>query len=165
MCLLVPDLFPDLFGFFGQGEAAEPRAKLENVRLEPLMDRDACQAAFRCQRCLRSRLLRCGKIKCNITTWSALAFVVFRAHPPRRRPDHPIEADVASLDGDEEKSDLIDGSLGEGWRDRLVKLDNPSTYPGRGLCLEPHDCVLSKMVAGRQKDYDFATALLDISKR
>jgi len=50
--------------------------------------------------------------------------------------------------------------LPEGWRDRLVKLDNPSTYPGRGLCLDPHDCVLSKMVAGRQKDYDFATALL-----
>lgn len=95
-----------------------------------------------------------------------------------------IEADVAPLDGDDEKSDLIDGSLGEGsqfhetfgiyaqgvslktavlpegWRDRLVKLDNPSTYPGRGLCLDPHDCVLSKMVAGRQKDYDFATALL-----
>ncbi len=89
-----------------------------------------------------------------------------------------IEADVAPLDGDDEKSDLIDGSLGEGsqfhetfgiyaqgvslktavlpegWRDRLVKLDNPSTYPGRGLCLDPHDCVLSKMVAGRQKDYD-----------
>jgi hypothetical protein len=95
-----------------------------------------------------------------------------------------IEADVASLDGDEEKSDLIDGSLGEGsqfhetfgiyaqgvslktavlpegWRDRLVTLDNPSTHPGRGFCLEPHDCVLAKMVAGRQKDYDFATALL-----
>jgi hypothetical protein len=95
-----------------------------------------------------------------------------------------IEADVAPLDGDEEKSDLIDGSLGEGsrfhetfgiyaqgvslktavlpegWRGRLVKLDNPSTRPGRGLCLEPHDCVLAKMVAGRQKDYDFATALL-----
>jgi hypothetical protein len=50
--------------------------------------------------------------------------------------------------------------LPEGWRDRLVKLDNPSTHPGRGLCLEPHDCVLAKMVAGRQKDYDFATALL-----
>lgn len=94
-----------------------------------------------------------------------------------------IEADVTPLDGDEEKSDLIDGSLGEGsrfhetfgiyaqgvslttavlpggWRDRLVKLDNPSTHPGRGLCLEPHDCVIAKVVAGRQKDYDFATAL------
>lgn len=36
---------------------------------------------------------------------------------------------------------------------------SPSTHPGRGLCLEPHDCVIAKMVAGRQKDYDFATAL------
>lgn len=87
--------------------------------------------------------------------------------------------------GDENKSDLIDGALGEGsrfhetfgiyaqgvglktavlpkgWRDRLVTLDTADTKPGRGLCLEPHDCVLSKMVAGRQKDYDFATALLN----
>lgn len=88
------------------------------------------------------------------------------------------------MDGDENKSDLIDGALGEGsrfhetfgiyaqgvglktavlptgWKDRLVTLDTADTKPGRGLCLEPHDCVLSKMVAGRQKDYDFATALL-----
>lgn len=94
-----------------------------------------------------------------------------------------IEADVAPLDGDDEKSDLIDGALGEGsqfhetfgiyaqgvslktavlpagWRGRLVALDNPSTRPGRGLCLEPHDCVLAKMFAGRQKDYDFANSL------
>ena len=95
-----------------------------------------------------------------------------------------IEADVAPLDGDDEKSDLIEGSLGQGsrfhetfgiyaegvslqtavlptgWRDRLVVLDTPSTQPGRGLCLEPHDCVISKMVAGRPKDYAFADALL-----
>jgi hypothetical protein len=95
-----------------------------------------------------------------------------------------IEADVAPLDGDEQKSDLIDGALGEGslfhesfgiyaqgvslttatlpkgWRDRLVKLETPQTRPGRGLCLEPHDCVVSKMVAARPKDYEFATALL-----
>ncbi len=95
-----------------------------------------------------------------------------------------IEADVASLDGDEGKSDLIDGALGEGsqfhetfgfyaqgvslktavvprgWQDRLVVLDTPATRPVRGLCLEPHDCVVSKMVAGRQKDYDFAAALV-----
>lgn len=95
-----------------------------------------------------------------------------------------IEADVATLDGDEQKSDRIDGALGEGsrfhetfgiyaqgvslrtavlprgWRERLVALDTESTRPGRGLCLEPHDCVISKMVAGRRKDYGFATALL-----
>jgi len=28
------------------------------------------------------------------------------------------------------------------------------------LCLEPHDCVIAKMVAGRDKDYAFAAALL-----
>ena len=95
-----------------------------------------------------------------------------------------IEADVAAFDGDERKSDRIDGALGEGsqfhetfgiyaqgvsletavlprgWRERLVTLDTESTRPGRGLCLEPHDGVISKMVAGRQKDYTFANALL-----
>ena len=95
-----------------------------------------------------------------------------------------IEADVAPLDGDDRKSDLIDGALGEGsrfhetfgfyaqgvslktavlpagWRDRLIPLESESTRPGRGLCLEPHDCVISKMVAGREKDYEYATALL-----
>ena len=95
-----------------------------------------------------------------------------------------IEADVATMDGDDLKSDRIDGALGEGsgfhetfgiyaqgvsletailprgWQDRLVALDTAATQPGRGLCLDPHDCVISKMIAGRQKDYDFATALV-----
>lgn len=95
-----------------------------------------------------------------------------------------IEADNAPLDSDDDKADRIEGSLGQGspfheefgiyaegvsletavlpdgWRDRLVTLDTPGTQPGRGLCLEPHDCVVSKMVAARQKDYDFAEALL-----
>ena len=105
----------------------------------------------------------------------------------RRLPKAAIrsmEADVATLDGDEAKSDLIDGNIGEGsqfhetygfyaqgvslrtavlpagWRDRLVVLDNERTKPGRGLCLEPHDCVASKLVAGRAKDYEFAAALV-----
>ena len=95
-----------------------------------------------------------------------------------------MEVDVATLDGDEKKSDLIDGSIGEGsrfhetygfyaqgvslntavlpsgWRERLVVLENERTRPGRGLCLEPHDCVASKLVAGRAKDYEFAAALV-----
>ncbi len=95
-----------------------------------------------------------------------------------------MEVDVASLDGDENKSDLIDGNLGEGsrfhetygfyaqgvslktavlpagWRDRLVVLDSVRTRPGRGHCLEPHDCVASKLVAGRAKDYEFSAALV-----
>ncbi len=95
-----------------------------------------------------------------------------------------MEVDVATLDGDERKSDLIDRNIGEGsrfhetygfyaqgvslktavlpsgWRDRLVVLDNERTRPGRGLCLEPHDCVASKLVAGRSKDYEFSAALV-----
>lgn len=95
-----------------------------------------------------------------------------------------MEVDVATLDGDENKSDLIDGNLGEGsqfhetygfyaqgfslknavlpagWRARLVILESVRTRPGRGLCLEPHDCVASKLVAGRMKDYEFSAALV-----
>ena len=96
-----------------------------------------------------------------------------------------IEADLAFLDDpDDEKADRVDGAIGElspfhetfgyyaqgvsvstailptGWRERLIALDTPSTDPARGLCLEPHDCVVSKLVAGRWKDRDFADALL-----
>jgi hypothetical protein len=96
-----------------------------------------------------------------------------------------IEADLAVPDdpGDE-KADRIDGAIGElsrfhetfgyyghgvsvstatlpeGWQQRLVFLDTPGTAPGRGLCLDPHDCVIAKLVAGREKDLTFATALV-----
>jgi hypothetical protein len=95
------------------------------------------------------------------------------------------EADIAFFDDpDDSKADLIDGAIGElslfndtfgyyaqgvsvstavlpeGWRDRVVVLDTPNTAPGRGHCLEPHDCVVSKLVAGREKDYAFAAALI-----
>ena len=97
-----------------------------------------------------------------------------------------MEADVAFFDdGDNRKSDLVDGAIGElspfhemygyygqgvsvstaklprGWRDRLIVVETASTAPGRGLCLEAHDCVLSKLVAGREKDLAFAAALID----
>ena len=39
-------------------------------------------------------------------------------------------------------------------------LDTPGTSPGRGLCLERHDLVASKLAAGREKDFEFAGALL-----
>ena len=96
-----------------------------------------------------------------------------------------IEVDLAFLDdpGDT-KSDLVDGALGElsrfhetfgyyaqgvsvttavlpaGWRERLVTFLTPGTRPGRGLCLEPHDLVVSKLVAHREKDQEFAAELL-----
>lgn len=95
-----------------------------------------------------------------------------------------MEADIAFFDdpGDT-KADLVDGAIGElsrfhetfgyyaqgvsvttavlpsGWQDRIVVLDTPGTEPGRGLCLDSHDCVVSKLAAGREKDVAFADAL------
>jgi hypothetical protein len=51
--------------------------------------------------------------------------------------------------------------LPAGWRDRLVRVETSSTAPGRGYLLDPHDCVVSKLIAGREKDYAFAHALID----
>lgn len=96
-----------------------------------------------------------------------------------------IEADIAFFDDPaERKSDLIDGAIGEasqfhesfgvygqgvglstatlpeGWRDRLVPFDASDALPGQPRCLERHDLVVTKLVAGREKDYRFARALL-----
>jgi hypothetical protein len=96
-----------------------------------------------------------------------------------------IEADVAFFDdSDESKSDAVDGGIGEespfhqsfgvygqgvgiatatlplGWQDRLVSFDHPEARPSEALCLDPHDLVVSKLVAGREKDFEFARALL-----
>lgn len=96
-----------------------------------------------------------------------------------------MEVDVTFLDdADDRMSNLVDGAIGEmspfhetygyyaqgvsittavlprGWRDRLVVVESAATAPGRGLCLDPHDCVLAKLVAGREKDLVFAEALL-----
>src|SRR4051794_26820285 len=97
-----------------------------------------------------------------------------------------MEVDVAFFeDPDNRKSDQVDGAIGElspfpemngyyaqgvsistatlprGWRDRLVLVESQSTRPGRGYALEPHDCVVSKLVAGREKDHAFANALIE----
>jgi Nucleotidyltransferase of unknown function (DUF6036) len=97
-----------------------------------------------------------------------------------------IEVDVAFFnDPGDHKADQVDGAIGElspfhetfgyyaqgvsvstavlpdGWRDRLVVVEIASTAPGRGYMLDPHDCVVSKLVAGREKDYAFAAALID----
>jgi hypothetical protein len=94
-----------------------------------------------------------------------------------------MEADLLPIDdSDEEKADLIDGVLGagsmfdethgihadgvsmntpvvpDGWRERLIEICNENTNGIRGLCLEPHDLVISKMVAGREKDFEFCGA-------
>ena len=99
-------------------------------------------------------------------------------------PDAPAslrvssEADMYPLHHPE-RADLIDGSIGElspfhntynyyaqgvsettatlpqGWKDRLVVVQNENTRQVRGLCLEVHDLLASKALAGRDKDIDF----------
>jgi len=94
-----------------------------------------------------------------------------------------MEADAFPLAAPE-KADLIDGTIGElspfhetygyyahgigpesavlpeGWRERLVRVSTPATQGVTGLCLAPEDLAASKLVAGREKDLDFVTALL-----
>jgi len=79
-----------------------------------------------------------------------------------------------------ELADLIDGTIGElspfhetfgyyahgvsedtvilpaGWKNRLVPLYNDNTRGATGWCLEIHDVVISKLVAGREKDLGYA---------
>jgi hypothetical protein len=81
-------------------------------------------------------------------------------------------------------ADLIDGAIGEGspfedrfgyygqgvgpstavlprgWEERLVKVQGPGTDLKIGWCLDPHDLAVSKLVAGREKDWPFVEALL-----
>jgi Nucleotidyltransferase of unknown function (DUF6036) len=79
-----------------------------------------------------------------------------------------------------ELADLIDGTIGElspfhdtfgyyahgiaettailpaRWKDRLIPVRNANTRGATGWCLEIHDLVISKLVAGREKDLEFA---------
>jgi hypothetical protein len=96
-----------------------------------------------------------------------------------------MEADLAfRFDADGSKSDSVDGAIGEGspfhemysyyaqgvaigtavlpagWGQRTVEYEREDALPSHAVCLEPHDLVISKLVAGREKDLDFATALL-----
>lgn len=96
-----------------------------------------------------------------------------------------VEADLAFRhDPDASKADQVDGAIGElslfhethgyyaqgveistavlpaGWEDRLQLLKREDAHPGHARCLEPHDLVVAKLVAGREKDLSFAVALL-----
>ena len=51
-------------------------------------------------------------------------------------------------------------TLPEGWEGRLVAIRNDNTRQATGLCLEKHDLVLSKLAAGRDKDYRFVAEVL-----
>ncbi len=101
-----------------------------------------------------------------------------------RHPDAPGEL-LVSADVDlyprhhPERADLIEGSIGElspfhetygyyaqavgqrtavlpdGWQTRLVPVPTPA---GTGLCLEPHDLLISKYAAAREKDREYVRA-------
>jgi hypothetical protein len=103
-----------------------------------------------------------------------------------RYPQAPAEL-LVSADVDvyprnrPERADLIEGSIGElspfhetygyyaqgvgertavlpeGWEARLVPVPTPA---GTGLCLEPHDLIVSKYVAGREKDREYVRAAI-----
>ncbi|HRK39378.1 MAG TPA: hypothetical protein PK347_13410 [Burkholderiaceae bacterium] len=94
-----------------------------------------------------------------------------------------MEADIYPLQHPE-LADLIDGAIGEAspfherfgyyaqgvgpdtatlprdWQSRLVKLQNPNTDLKVGWCLELHDLAVSKLAAGREKDWPFVAAML-----
>lgn len=102
---------------------------------------------------------------------------------PKSGPSNPKSAGAMHRTNPD-YSDLIDGSIGEGspfhqsfdyyphgvgretatlpegWRDRLVPVHNPNTGGGTGLCLEPHDLAVAKLVAGREKDLVFVAGLV-----
>lgn len=99
-------------------------------------------------------------------------------------PRAPAEL-IASMDVDmypknkPERADLIDGSIGElspfhdaygyyahgvgretailpqDWQERLVPIRGKNTRGATGWCLEIHDLLVSKAVAGREKDLRF----------
>lgn len=56
--------------------------------------------------------------------------------------------------------DLAAVALPEGWRERVVIVDNANTNGFRGLCLSPADLAASKLAAGREKDIAFVRGML-----
>ncbi|MBC7462468.1 MAG: hypothetical protein H7287_14010 [Thermoleophilia bacterium] len=94
-----------------------------------------------------------------------------------------IEADLYPRDRPD-LADNIDGAIGDGsmfqdtfgyyahgvgpetavaprgWEDRLVPLVNENTKGATGWCMEPHDLVIAKLAAGRDKDIAYARVLI-----
>jgi hypothetical protein len=83
---------------------------------------------------------------------------------PRNRPERSGEIE-GSL-GDGSYFDSIFGyyahavgpetaTAPSGWEQRLVRVQNENTGGATGWCLEVHDLLLSKCVAGRERDWEF----------
>lgn len=47
-----------------------------------------------------------------------------------------------------------------GWRERVICYRRTDAAPSEAVCLEPHDLVIAKLVASREKDLEFAAALI-----
>ena len=47
------------------------------------------------------------------------------------------------------------------WTDRLVRVENVNTKGRTGLCIEPHDLCVAKLIANRPKDHRFVRGLLE----
>lgn len=107
-------------------------------------------------------------------------------------PDAPaamrisVEADLFPLHHPD-RAELIDGTIGElspfhetfgyyahgvaeetarlpaGWKARLVVIQNDGTRGVRGLCLEVHDLLVAKAIAGREKDVAYLQAAAEHS--
>jgi len=60
--------------------------------------------------------------------------------------------------------DYHTATLPTGWQERFVNICNQNTQWITGHCLEIHDLLLSKLIAGREKDLEFfhACAILDL---
>lgn len=97
-----------------------------------------------------------------------------------------IEADIIIMnDNNGELTDLVDGTIGEfspfhemfgiyaqgvdfttsilpeGWRDRLVKLQNANTGNAIGYCLDPYDLCVAKLMAHREKDLEYVNSVIN----
>ncbi len=98
---------------------------------------------------------------------------------------YSVEAAILPIgDSVERKGDVIEGALGEGspfwetfgiwahgveedtltlpqgWRERLIAICNENTLGITGYCLEVHDLLISKYVAGREKDLKYCSAVV-----
>lgn len=92
-----------------------------------------------------------------------------------------VEADIVFFNHpDDDKADAVDGAIGEesafhqthgyhghgvsmttavlptGWMDRLVSLDSEDAEPATARRLEIYDISAAKLVAGREKDFEYA---------
>lgn len=88
---------------------------------------------------------------------------------PRDAPDRAIEIDGAIGDGSmfHDTHGIYAHGVGPetaiapaGWTDRLVPITNDNTRGATGWCMEPHDLVVSKLAAGRDRDIEYARAAI-----